>query len=298
MPVLRAANRKLVLPGVSRTWSGGFSFVQAADCQLGMEWTMNWKLGEQDKFYPLYDGECVWDYEIAWSKAFINHLKSLNPRPKFGIICGDMLDAFPERFPLARKRQKRDFDRVMNNSEVPIICVCGNHDVGNAPTAATLDNYRQEFGDDAFTFECEGVLCIVINSQFYENSEHVHDEAWEHDLWLEQQLKDAQDKYKTILLFQHIPWFINSPSEPDQYFNIRPDLRKEMLEKLDRAGVNKVFCGHYHRNAGGWYNNMEVVVTSAIGAQLGANENGFRIVDVTADNVSHRYVKIINTDET
>ena len=26
-----------------------------------------------------------------------------------------------------------------------------------------------------------------------------------------------------------------------------------MLEKLYAGGVRKIFCGHYHRNAGGWY---------------------------------------------
>ena len=26
-----------------------------------------------------------------------------------------------------------------------------------------------------------------------------------------------------------------------------------MLEKLYAGGVRKIFCGHYHRNAGGWF---------------------------------------------
>ena len=40
-----------------------------------------------------------------------------------------------------------------------------------------------------------------------------------------------------------------------------------MLEKLHAGGVRKVFCGHYHRNAGGWYKvslrNMLTLLTKA-----------------------------------
>ena len=55
------------------------------------------------------------------------------------------------------------------------------------------------------------------------------------------------------VIFQHIPWFVEKPDEEKIYFNVEPDLRKKMLDKFYDAGVRKIFCGHYHRNAGGWY---------------------------------------------
>jgi len=62
-----------------------------------------------------------------------------------------------------------------------------------------------------------------------------------------------------------------------------------MLEKFHSAGVRKIFCGHYHRNAGGSYKSMEEVVTSAIGLALGTDKSGARLVRVTENDIEHQY---------
>ncbi len=59
-------------------------------------------------------------------------------------------------------------------------------------------------------------------------------------------------------------------------------------------GVRTIFCGHYHRNAGGFDEEMELVVTSAIGAQLGEDKSGFRIVKVTENQIQHDYYDLDN----
>lgn len=58
------------------------------------------------------------------------------------------------------------------------------------------------------------------------------------------------------------------------------------------AGVEAVFCGHYHQNAGGAYKGIDVVVTSAIGGQLGNDKSGARIVNVLENGISHKYYAI------
>ena len=62
-----------------------------------------------------------------------------------------------------------------------------------------------------------------------------------------------------------------------------------MLEKFHSAGVKKIFCGHYHRTAGGMYKSMEEVVTSAIGLQLGVDKSGVRLVRVNENDIEHQY---------
>ncbi|KFM81498.1 Calcineurin-like phosphoesterase domain-containing protein 1, partial [Stegodyphus mimosarum] len=62
-----------------------------------------------------------------------------------------------------------------------------------------------------------------------------------------------------------------------------------MLEKFYEANVKAIFCGHYHRNVGGFYKDMEVVVTSAIGYQLGSDESGLRIVKLGENSIDHKY---------
>lgn len=54
-------------------------------------------------------------------------------------------------------------------------------------------------------------------------------------------------------------------------------------------GVKTVFCGHYHRNAGGFYKGMEEVVTSAMGCPLGTEKSGLRVVTVTESGINHKY---------
>ena len=63
------------------------------------------------------------------------------------------------------------------------------------------------------------------------------------------------------------------------------------------TGVRTIFCGHYHRNAGGFYGDMELVVTSAVGAQLGEDLSGFRIVSVNEDSVKHKYYELAKVPE-
>lgn len=65
-----------------------------------------------------------------------------------------------------------------------------------------------------------------------------------------------------------------------------------MLNKLYEGGVRYIFCGHYHRNAGGKFKDLELVVTSAIGAQLGSDKSGFRVVKVYEDKIWHEYFAV------
>ena len=32
------------------------------------------------------------------------------------------------------------------DDDIPLLCVCGNHDVGNSPTQATIQRYKNDFG--------------------------------------------------------------------------------------------------------------------------------------------------------
>lgn len=254
-----------------------FYFIQAADCQFGMIDAYCKKLPNPG-----------WLEEIELSKKLVSAVHQMEPKPAFMIICGDLCHAYPGD-PL-RREQVRDFKRIFGklDPEVKLLCVCGNHDIGNKPTRTGLAEYRKDFGDDYYYFIMNEVLFIVLNSQFYEHRENMEDYAIEQDEWLLRVLSHAS-KFKHSIVFQHIPWFLRDPSEEDEYFNINKSIRMEWLNKFYQAGVAKIMCGHYHINAGGWFNNLELVVTSAIGAQLGSDKSGFRMVKVTQESIEHKY---------
>ena len=77
-----------------------------------------------------------------------------------------------------RKEQLVDFRRVFSqiDPDIPLICVCGNHDVGDIPTKETVRIYREQFGQDYFVFWAGGVRFVVLNSQYYMNADDVNDE--------------------------------------------------------------------------------------------------------------------------
>ena len=56
--------------------------------------------------------------------------------------------------PFFRSRQEADFKKVFESLDpaIPMLCVCGNHDIGNSPTHQTIERYTQNFGDDYFYF--------------------------------------------------------------------------------------------------------------------------------------------------
>lgn len=262
-----------------RRWNEPFFFIQAADTQFGM----------QEKYLE-QKAEYGWEREIAWSSQLVDDVNAMFPRPKFLVVCGDLLDAWPHTEPEIRRQQEVDFKKVFAGLEVPLVCVCGNHDVGNTPTPDSVSGYRSSFGDDFFSFWCSGVFFIVLNTQFYEDSSRCEELAAEQEAWLEQQLEVVRrEKPKHAVVFQHIPFFLANPEEEKEYFNMAPALRQVMLDKFYDAGVRHVFCGHYHRNAGGFYKDLEEVVTSAVGAQLGECQQGFRLVRVLEDRLLHQY---------
>lgn len=65
-------------------------------------------------------------------RLVIQDINKLQPKPKFFIICGDLVDAFPWDKEL-RKGQVNDLKLILNevDPEIKVVCVCGNHDVGD-----------------------------------------------------------------------------------------------------------------------------------------------------------------------
>lgn len=173
-------------------WNGPFWFIQAADTQLGMmDSYMN-----QNKINP------SWDKEVELCKKMVQLANSSNPKPRFLIVCGDLVDAMPQSL---RSAQVKDFKSVFSqlDPEIKPICVCGNHDVGDHPTVDDIKLYREAFGDDYFSFWVGGVKFLTFNSQYFMDDSQVKDMRHEHDCWIDQELrKDDEKVWKHLIGFQ------------------------------------------------------------------------------------------------
>lgn len=252
-------------------WHGPFFFAQLADTQFGM-----------------FDKDERWEKETELFNRAVDAINRL--RPRFVIICGDLVNQAPGgRF---HGPQVQEFQRIARRIDprIPLVCVCGNHDVANRPTPATLATYRREFGDDWFSFQVGGTYGIVLNSSLYSDPTGAPEEQARQEAWFAAELERAKSSgAKHIFVFQHHPWFLAKPDDADQYFTIPQVRRAPALALMRKAGVRAVFAGHYHRNAYGKDGEMEMITTSAVGKPLGKDPSGFRIVKVFEDRIEHRY---------
>ncbi|XP_029312717.1 serine/threonine-protein phosphatase CPPED1 isoform X2 [Cottoperca gobio] len=247
------------------------------------------------------DGDCdgggdEWAEEVELTKQAVQAVNQLRPRPRFMVLCGDLVHAMPDT-PF-REGQERDLKAALTGTDpsIPLVFVSGNHDLGNTPTPRTLEQYCTAWGNDYFSFWVGGVLCLVLNSQLFYDASACPQLKEAQETWLEEQLSRAssstEPKPKHVLVFQHIPLYLKKPDEEDDYFNLQREVRQDLLERFKKAGVKAVFSGHYHRNAGGRHDGLDMVVSSAIGCQLGEDTHGLRVVVVTADDIVHRYLSL------
>uniref|UniRef100_A0A915EVC7 Calcineurin-like phosphoesterase domain-containing protein n=1 Tax=Echinococcus canadensis TaxID=519352 RepID=A0A915EVC7_9CEST len=258
-----------------------FTFVQLADPQLAL----------LERYGEKRDPPYKWDRELALVDRAISAINRLSKKPKFVIICGDLVDAEPGRS--ERQDQISDLKSSLAkiSPDTPIFVLPGNHDIGNSPSPADIGDYTSYWGDDYFTFWCGKVKNIVVNSQLYFDHSSCQAEFSAQDGWLDNELSASENENaENILIFQHIPPFKKSPSEEDDYFNLPIGVREDLLNRYYKAGVRYLFSGHLHYNSGGlWHPQggnsstpLEIISSSAVGFQLGHDKPGLRIVRVTS----------------
>jgi len=247
----------------------------------------------------------TWQQEIDNCRKSVEILNKLNPR--FVVVCGDLTHTFPacltpnadnlQEQQKMYEAQVRDFKSIMSqiNPAIELVCVCGNHDVGNSPTMESIKGYRERFGDDYFAFWIHGVRCIVLNASLYSDPSLALDYHNEQEKWLANELgqfSQTERKPNHVFVFQHQPWFLTHHDEKDQYFNINIKTRLRVLEQFRQAGVRAVFAGHLHENSYGRFGDMEMITTSAVGRPLGTDASGFRLVKVYENHISHQYYSL------
>lgn len=222
-----------------------FTFVQVCDTQLGFSEY------EQDK---------------ASFRQAVQQINAL--RPELVVICGDMVNT-------ANDRSYADFKAIANGLSMPYYCVPGNHDVGNEPTTASLQAYRQRLGRDYFVVNHKGAAFIFVNTQLWKNP--VQDESEKQDAWLKESLKVASTKGQQIFVVGHYPLFCKQADEPDEYMNLPKEKRAQLLALFEQYRVSAIVGGHTHRFTVNHYKNIQMVNGEATSRNLDNQPLGFRV---------------------
>ncbi len=207
-------------------------------------------------------------------------------KPAFVVICGDLVNKPGD---IAQITEYKRIAAKLDPS-IKLYSVSGNHDVENVPTIASLALYKKYFGEDRYTFRSGNILGIILNSSLIKDPSLAPIEAAKQLEWLIQVLKDAKkSNARNIMVFMHHSFFLKDSNEPDEYFNINTERRKIYLELFKTYGIKQVFAGHYHRNAYGKFDDMEMITTGPVGRPLGSDSSGFRIINVKGKIVDHTY---------
>jgi UDP-2,3-diacylglucosamine pyrophosphatase LpxH len=244
-----------------------FFFIQLTDPQFGM-FTDNANFVQETA-----------NFEFA--VATINRL-----RPAFVVVTGDLVNKTGDA------AQIREYQRLQATVDpaIPVYNVAGNHDVGNVPTPKAVAAYTNQFGAEYYEFRHDDFEGIVLDSNLVKAPQKVHDLFAAQESWLRDELQKARDSgAKHIAIFQHHPWFLKTPDEPDQYFNLPLEHRAAYLGLFHQFGVEDVFCGHYHRNLVVHDGALEIVVTGALGKPLGGDRSGMQIVIVRDSGIEHHF---------
>ncbi len=242
-----------------------FSFVQLCDTQLGMG---------------------GYEHDVQSFKQAVKLINELNP--DFVVICGDLVHN-------ASDSSYSDFLKIKGEFKIPCYVASGNHDVGNIPNDATLNYYRKTIGKDYYTFQNKGYSFIVTNTQLWKTK--VEDESEKHDSWFKHTLDRVSNKNTPVFVIGHFPIFLKSPDEEEVYFNLPLNKRKEILVLLKKNNVKAYLSGHKHETVINTYENIQLVSGETTSKNFDERPLGFRLWEVSADTISHRFVPLKTKEE-
>jgi 3',5'-cyclic AMP phosphodiesterase CpdA len=241
------------------------TFIQMTDPQFGM--------------YAENKGFAQETANFEFAVATANRLK-----PAFVVVTGDLVNAAGDAAQIA------EFKRVAGRLDpsIRLFLMPGNHDVGNEPTKESLANYREQFGPDYYTFRVGDITGIVLDSSLEKDPHNVPEEAAKMEAWFRTELAKAR-RDKHVIVFQHIPFFLQDANEEDRYENIPRETRQRYLKILHEYGIKQVFAGHYHSTSEARDGDLEMITTGPVGKPVPPARSGLRIVTVSAAGVTHQY---------
>ena len=253
-----------------------FFFIQLSDPQLG--------LTAEKKDVSKEEGLAR---EVAQFESAIAEANRL--RPDFVVVTGDLCHHNLDQVEVAEvKRIAGGLDPA-----IPIYWTTGNRDSGcddGVPIPSMLAKYRQEFGDDYYSFDHKGTTFIAISSTVIFDPSQTRDEWDAQSEFIKTELEASVERgAANRIIFTHHPLFTDDPNEEDAPANLPLARRKPLLGLFHKFDVSAVFAGHLHQNNYAKDGEMLMIATTAVGMQAGDDDPGYRVVKVLPNGIEHQY---------
>lgn len=237
-----------------------------------------------DPQFGFYTANADFVYETG---TFTKAVQAINATlPDAVIYTGDIVHNHADSL------QWGEFFRISSSvdSRVRQFSLPGNHDVRGRNGSVDLSQWNRYIGADRFCERVGNVRFIGLDSNLYKYVEGSEADM-EQRAWLEKMLSESRKGEMTIVLAHH-PFFLESPDEGEEYFNIKPETRSYYREIFRKAGVKAVICGHKHDNYIAYDGDIPYITTSATGKPLGAAPSGVRVFVCKDGNVHHAYFAV------
>ncbi|NYT38184.1 metallophosphoesterase [Pusillimonas soli] len=185
------------------------------------------------------------------ARHVFSEISLMKPAPKFIVHLGDIIHPVPE-LPTFEQAADR-FKEIVRTVPMPLHLVPGNHDIGEknlegVPAATICEEYITKyngvFGRDFYSFEVEGLKCLVLNA-FLFNSGLLAEQTQKE--WIDSELSSTD---KRVFVFTHYPPYLYKPNERENYDTMDEPGRSWLLERLGKPNVEAILAGHVHNF---WY---------------------------------------------
>jgi 3',5'-cyclic AMP phosphodiesterase CpdA len=245
----------LLPAGCSQHLPAKMTLVQLCDPQLGF-------------------GEDGFDADVLRLEKAIRQVNEL--APDVVVVAGDMVNDVGDAQAIATVLEK------LAQIKAPVLLTPGNHDIPDPVTAEGLQRYRTSFGKDFNTLEYKGRQIISANSQLWR--EAPPEESARNNQQLRNALQKAKKKGQPVILLTHVPPFVTSIDEPDQYFNLPKSKRDELLRLCEDNGVIIWLAGHTHNTSQRSHNSIAILNGETTSRNFDKHPAGFRLLTLFPDN--------------
>ena len=218
-------------------------------------------------------GNNRYDNDVARLKKAVLRINEL--APDLVVIAGDLVDDVNNDEGVAA------FQQIIAQINPPVLLTPGNHDLPDPVTADGLQRYHSRYGADFRVITCKGRCIISANSQMWR--EAPPELYIQHERLLQKALQKAKKKGQPVVMLTHVPPFVASVDEDDEYFNLPKAKRDDVLRLFEENGVFLWLAGHTHRTLQRSHNQITILNGETTSQNFDGHQSGFRLLTVYSD---------------
>ena len=218
------------------------------------------------------------DEETAYKKdleKLIREIDNVNKaKPDVVFFAGDMTNRV--------KDVARDWPEILKTIEAPIVVATGNHDVPEPVTTEKLAPFKGVFGKEYDSIVVNGWKIIAINSQYVRqtDSTDLYDAQVK---WFREELEGAKAAGVPTIVCSHVPPFVKSLDEKDEYFNFPTKYRQTYVDYLVANGTRFYLAGHTHTTLERAYKGIPILNGETTSRNFDKRPYGFRLLKIDAN---------------